>query len=53
MGLDPKMENNGSKKHKKSAGMGTSVNIPILNNILSLNIDSVSNFFNAVMVTSF
>ena len=38
MGLGTKQESNGSENHQKSASMGTRVNIPRLNNILSLNI---------------
>ena len=53
MDMGPKMESNGSENYQKSAGMGPSINLPRLNNILSLNISSVCNFFNAVMVNSF
>ena len=52
MGLGLKLESNGSENHKKCAGMGPSVNLPRLNNILSLNIASVCHFFNAVLVNS-
>ena len=51
MGLGIKLESNRSENKKKSAGTGLSVNLPRLNNILSLNIPSVCNFFNAVLVT--
>ena len=52
MGLGIKLESNGSENHQKSAVTGPSINLPRLNNILSLNIASVCHFFNAVMVTS-
>ena len=51
-GLEPKLESNGSENHQKSVGTGPRVNLPRLNNILSLNIASVYHFFNAVLVTS-
>ena len=52
MGLGTKLKRNGSETHQKSAGTGPRVNLPRLNNILSLNIASVYHFFNAVMVPS-
>ena len=53
MGLGTKLKSNGSEIHQKSAGTGPRVNLPRLNNILSLNIASVFHFFNAVLVTIF
>ena len=38
MSLGTKLESNGSDNHQKSASMGPRVNLPRLNNILSLNI---------------
>ena len=52
MGLVIKLKSNGSENHKKSADTGPSVNLPRLNNILSLNIASVCHLFNAVLVNS-
>ena len=52
MGLVIKLKSNGSENNKKCAGMGPSVNLPRLNNILSLNIASVCHLFNAVLVNS-
>ena len=52
MGLGTKLKRNGSENHQKSAGTGPRVNLPRLNNILSLNIASVYHLFNAFMVTS-
>ena len=51
MVLGPKLESNGSDTNQKSVGTGPRVNIPRLNNILSLNIASVFNFLNSVLAT--
>ena len=52
MGLGPKLESNGSEKHQFNMGTGPRVNLPRLNNILSLNISSAYHFFNSVLVTT-
>ena len=50
MGLLPKLESNRSENHQKIVSVGPRVNLPRLNNILSLNISNVCHLFNVVLV---